>query len=363
LRAFLAKPSSLLRALGENQIMRLASRLSRPLSALAFAALLAACGGSDDGGGTGVDAGNGNGNGNGEPADSRITYVSELTLPSVSGGVPTCCKDFGELSKPKIEDDVDVFDNAFAQLASAVSLFGIDMQAAMTAQIEEGTLTILFEHVDLRSENDTFRLDGFFGAFAGATTYAQASAGQGSFTIEPNSYDGSGNPRIRFNGASMQNGSLRAGPAVVGAAFPVAGGALELQLHGAEMTGEATLFEGGVSYVNGTIAGYILLDDIFAAANDFLNSDACACLNLGGRDVFVKDGDDWDSECLTNEEQDAQTCEEDSGCLSLSRGVICAGLPAIIQNEADIRTDPASSAYQGLSVGWGFSGVPATIVD
>jgi hypothetical protein len=346
--------------------MRLVSRFSRPLSALAFASLIAACGGSDDnGGGGGVDAGNGNGNGNGngEPADSRITYVSELTLPSVSGGVPTCCKDFGELSKAKIEDDRDVFDNAFAQLASAVSLFGINMQEAIDGQLEDGRLAILFEHVDLRSENDSFRLDGFFGAFAGATTYAEASAGQGSFTIDANSYDGSGNPLIRFNGATMQNGSLSAGPAVVGASFPVAGGALALQVHGAEVTGEATLSEGGVSYVNGTIAGYILLDDLFGAANDFLNSEACSCLNLGGRDVFVKDGEEWDPECLSEAEQDAQTCEEDSGCLTLASGLICNALPATIENEADIRTDANSSFYQGLSVGWGFSGVPATIVD
>ncbi len=341
--------------------MRFASRLSRPLPVLAFASLIAACGGSDDNGGPGVDAGNGNGNG--EPADSRITYVSELSLPSISGGEPSCCKDFGELSKPKIEEDRDAIDNAFAQLASAVGTFGIDIQEAMTAQLEEGRLAILFEHVDLRSENDTFTLDGYFGAFAGATTYAEASDGQGSFTIEPNSYDGSGNPLIRFSGASMQDGSLSAGPAVVAASFPVAGGALDVELQAAEVTGEATLSEGGVSYVDGTIAGYVLLDDIFAAANDFLNSEACDCLNLGGRDVFVKDGEDWDSECLDDTEQEAQTCEEDSGCLSLASGIICTGLPAILETEADIRTDPNSSLYQGLSVGWSFSGVPAEIVD
>ena len=337
--------------------MRFALTIQGFIVSVGMVSLMGACGGSDDDGGSRVDAGDGNG------AEGGVTYVSEMRVPSISGGVPTCCKDFGELSKPYIEDERDAIDNAFAQLGSALSTFGFDMQAAMTASVEEGQVVVLFDHTDLTGENDTFRLDGYFGAFAGGTSYAEASAGQGSFAIEPHSFDGAGNPLIRFDNASMDGGSLLAGPAVVGVSFPVTGGALDLQLHAAEVTGDATISSNGVTYANGTIAGYLLLENIFGAANDFLNSDGCACLNLGGRDIFVQVDEEWDAECLTSAEQDAQTCDEDSGCLTLASGLLCGGLPTILESEADIRTDAGSSVYQGLSVGWSFSGVPAEIVD
>jgi hypothetical protein len=341
--------------------MRFTSTLAHTAFGFAFASLLTAgCGGSDTNGGAGVDAtpGNGNGNGNGDPADSRFTYVHEITMPPIVGGEATCCKDFGEIS-----ENPGQIDNALAHLASALASlgsFGLDFQGTINTQLEEGTLVLLYEHVDLRSPNDQFTLNGFIGEFAGGTTYASASAGNGTFAINPISYDSGGNPFIRFPNASLSNGQLSAGPVTIGFATPLGDQILQLNLHGAEATGSATLSPGGVAYSDGTLAGYLLVDEVFDGLNSFLNSPTCECLGLADRgDIFVKDGDGWDANC-----ESEHTCEDGDVCALLADGLICAALPGVVESNADLNIDANSpGTNEGISIGFEYGGVPASLAD
>ena len=351
---------------GDNALMNLASTSRSLFIGIAFASVVAAgCGGDDGGGEPGVDASPGNGNGS---ADSQFAYLDQVTMATISGGEPTCCKDFGAISKAKIENDEDAVDNALAHLASAIEDTGFidfSFQDTIDGQLEAGGRVLLFGHDDLTSDTDTFTLNGFFGEFEGDTTYAEASAGDGSFTIDPLSYDSSGNVVIRFDDAALEGGELSTTEATIAFTMPMGDQIVTVPLHSGELGGTATLSDDGVSYADGTLAGYLLLEDLFGEMNEFFKSDACSCLGIGDRDVFTYDNG-WDSTCAQEDDSDGDnTCEEDSACNMAEGGAVsvCSALPPILVAEADIRTDAESSDYQGLSIGFGFTGVPAQIVE
>ena len=329
----------------------------RPLGALllCFALGAAACGGDDSSNGSnGTNGTNGvNGTNGTQPEDDvpdRVSYVDTLVIPEVNNGTPACCIDFGDRSKnPGV-------DNAFASLADQLSGFA-DLQTTVDESLEDGSQILLLNHVGLVDENDGFRLEGLLGEFAGATTYTEASAGTGTFTIDPSSFVG-GEALISMQG-DMEGGAMTAGPDDFVLSLPLGDVTITINVSEALLTGDATLdSETQVSYINGELSGYLLVDEIFNGLNAYLDAE-CECLGLDG-DVFVQDGEtlEWSANCA----EDAGTCTE-SGCENIGTGLACGLLPTIMQSVADIDTNNDTQRYEGLSVGLQFTGQTATIVE
>ncbi|MBT8495273.1 MAG: hypothetical protein KJO07_19660, partial [Deltaproteobacteria bacterium] len=178
-------------------------RTTRLLCTLLAASALA-CGSdgssADVDGGSGGDGGGGGGNPDASIDDvpDRLSYIDTLTIPSVSGQEPSCCYDFGEISKNGTGTD----DNALAIIANnpLLEFAGIDFQQVLDDTLENGDQVLLLNHVGLTGPDDSFRMDGLQGDFAEGTTYTEASAGTGSFVIDPSSYDGNGDALISLTG-------------------------------------------------------------------------------------------------------------------------------------------------------------------
>ncbi len=328
---------------------------------------LAGCGGSDDDA-TGPDAasgnGNGNGNGNGDGVD-RVSYTSEANVPPEEDDEWRCCKDFGEIS-----DNPGEIDNAYAELADLLSLGGVDLEEGIENQIQDGNLVILMNHLGVSEEGATYDIEAYLGAFAEGTIYEDAKAGDGEFEIEDVSFDDQGNPQVVFEDAVLQDGELQAGPTNITLAVGVGEDALTLDLRDTELRADASFSNGGIQLDNGELSAYLLVDDLFEALNDFLESDTCQCLGVGDDPVFVQDGPaDWSSDCREPEgddgDGDGHTCEEDDICAVLGSqdSIACTvGIPTLLPPEADLDTSD-DGTNDALSIGLEWVGVPGTIVE
>jgi hypothetical protein len=299
----------------------------------------------------------------------QLTYIDTITIPDVEAGVPACCADFGAISRDNIESGTDVVDNAFAVLAGALASLpgmGIDLQAEIDTSLTNGDLAILLDHRGLTGDTGTFVLVELSGTFDGTTTYVEASAGTGEFLIERESLSGGTSvPTYFFDPAQMESRAMTAGPdefKIMGTfgflSFP-------LVLQQSLLTGTATIRADGISYVNGTIAGYALLTDVFAELNAVALAAGCDCLGITD-DVFTQGSDGgWDAACVSDA---ATLCDtlENSVCATLAgdnlaTGQVCGMLPTLLEGSADIDADGDDSTYEALSFGLEWTGKTATI--
>ncbi len=290
------------------------------------------------------------------------TYISKLITPELDeNDIPTCCKDFGDISKNAGTD------NALAELDASISGFGASLAGSLQNGIEEGNVIILLDHRELESADDPdgFVLGWLNASFDGATTYQTAAAGQGQFLIDPASFiAGTGEPQIKFNPANMMQGNLTAGPTDVSLLLPLDSALLAVTVQKAEITGVATLSMDGVSYTAGTIAGYIALQNLFDALNE-LAAASCGCLGLGNTPLYENDGLGWDGNCVSNVGNlcpgaDQEICRVIGGSNALN-GNFCGVLPSIFENSADIDTDGNPDTYEALSLGLEWIGVNAEV--
>lgn len=336
-----------------------------PLVPLLSAAALAACGGGDGGPGSGPDGGPGGGGGgidaSIEDVDDRTTYVDTLAIPALDGETPTCCHDFGEISRDSIEDGTDNPDNALAVIANnpLVSL-ALDFQQVLDDTLESGSQVILLNHVGLIGPDDTFRMEGLTGSFAEGTTYQEASAGTGSFVVDAAAYDGSGSALIALTG-SISAGFVDAGPSDFTFQLPFGDIAIPATVKEARISGEASLTDTGVAYESGELSGYILTDELFGALNTFATS--CTCLGLDG-DLFTPDQQGrYQGNCV---EGASDLCPDDPNCATMAgtdifAGEACSLIPDLIQNNADINLEGDATLYEGLSVGFQWTGKNASL--
>jgi hypothetical protein len=299
----------------------------------------------------------------------KASYIDTLTIPPISGGHPTCCRDFGAISRDAIEVHSSFMDNALATLADGLGTFGIDIQATLTDSLQDGSLVLLLDHRDLEATlPDEFALAQFIGSFAPGTDYTIASAGNGTFYADPalSFLPGSGEPRNFAYPALMTSPAMTAGPLALSLSLPFGFLTLNVSAEQSEVNGDATISPGGVAYTNGELSGFILTDDIFNGLNLVLNSPLCACLGLSS-DVYSKAPSGlWGSDCISN----ASTLCNDPGeevCVTLagtnlfgSPPQVCTVLPGALQENADIDLDSDPSVYEGMSVGLQFTAKNAT---
>ncbi len=326
---------------------------------LSFALVVApGCGGSDDDGALDVDGGD-------TEDEGLFTYLTEIGIPAIEDDVATCCRDFGEISRPNIEEDEDQVDNAYAELVDALEEQGFQFQSVIDEQIEEGVLTLLGEHVDLDGDSGSFTLNALRGAFAEDTDGDSAAQGDGVFTIDDLSFGDDGEPRLSF-AADLDNGELEASADTVTLLLPVGDAALPFVTHDVEVQASGTIEDGSASYEDGTFSGYFLVDETFEMFNEFLASDQCECLGLEDDDVFAQEDGEW----APNACQSEHACEDEGeGLCAVLAGddipdEICPFLPGELQDLADLNTGEADPAeYTGISVGFEWESVPAQVAE
>lgn len=301
-----------------------------------------------------------------------VSYVDTVSLPETPGGVPTCCRDFGTSSKDFIEGGTNNPDNALALLVDTIGGLGFDVQVFLDDAVQGGDLTLLLDHQDLASDvlPDEFAMAALFGSFDPGTDYLDAAAGMGEFTADLSSFvGGTGTPvTVFFPGTfDVAPQSMFAGPSGFSFPLPFGGFNLELPISDVLLEGTATVDVSGISYTDGKLSGFMLVDDFFDGLNAILDSDVCTCLGHGSS-IYSQDGSGvWSGSCVTNPDA---TCTEESEsiCVTLagssvlsSPPQVCAVLPNIIQSGADLDLNDDPSRYEGFTIGLQFSGVPATL--
>jgi len=305
-----------------------------------------------------------------------VSYMNTLTVPGLDAmSVPTCCKDFGPISKDFIQSGTNNIDNALANLAGSLVGLGVDIQALLTSAITDGTLAMLLDHrsLDAGALPDDFVLAQLLAEFAPGTTYTEANAGTGSFLLDPASFVGATGEPQNFNFPSvMGTPAMSAGPFTFGLTLPLGFVTLDIQAFETDITGDhGTISAAGIPYTNGTLAAYILLTDVYGAINALLNSPECSCLGLT-QDVYTQqpDGSFAATGCVANADLLCALPEEEV-CVSLAdpdlfgnpSGVLgaCLVLPGVLNGQADIDLNADPTVYEGMSIGLEYTGTTAAV--
>lgn len=294
------------------------------------------------------------------------SYVNSLTIPAVVDGVPTCCEDFGPISKDFIASGTDNIDNALAQLAVLLGSLA-SLQDLLDEGLADGSVVLIADHQTLNefALPDPFALAIVNGSFDNGTDFAQASAGNGEFLIETDAFlGGTGEPASLFFPSLMTETDMTAGPASLDFPIPFGILTLDLTVSAAKVTGvHSGVDAAGIEYTSGTISGYLQIDQFFSAANAILNGDDCSCLGLT-EDVYQKIGGFWTGVCVTDPEllctlPDEEICATLAGN-SIGEAQVCGALPFFIADAADIDLT-ADPGFEGLSLGIEFTAVPGQV--
>lgn len=286
------------------------------------------------------------------------TYIHRWTLPEADA----CCFDFGDISS----NDPGEIDNSLIILVEALGpVLGVDIQQLVDDGVQAGSLALLLDHRGLPSTGDgTYDLSMLTVAFdeSAATTWAEASAGQGSFvTLQESFVPGTGEPSHVFERVSKTGDKLVASGGTSNISLPF--GTITLRLPLTDVRLDATLApsDDGVVATDGTLSGMVAVDALFGSLNDAVARD-CGCLGVTG-DFFSKDSGRWVGQCVVDDTLCADP--EDDLCRTvgldapLDNGA-CAFFPGILEASADLNTDP-QAGNENISVGLEWAGTTATV--
>ncbi len=300
-----------------------------------------------------------------------VSYVDTVSLPPAPGGVPSCCRDFGTSSKDFIEGGTNNPDNALALLIGTIAGFGFDVQVFLDDAVQSGSLTLLLDHQDIVTDvlPDEFALVALFGSFDAGTSYVEAAGGTGEFIASLASFlGGTGTPATVFFPGSfdLAPDGMTAGPA--GFSFPLPFGGINLELPISDVLVEGIPTVGsGISYADGQLSGFMQVDSFFAGLNAILDSSTCDCLGHASSIYTQNPSGIWSGACSSTA---ASLCTDPSESICVTLGgnqvladppQVCAVLPTIIQDAADLDLNDDPSRYEGFTVGLQFTAVPGTL--
>ncbi|MGB0590373.1 MAG: hypothetical protein ACPGU1_11905 [Myxococcota bacterium] len=273
----------------------------------------------------------------------------DATTPDVDEG--DCCFDFNGDGEP---------DNGLGGLLASLGSFlgdslGDDgVNGLIQEQIDDGTLTILFEQVGLDSaaDDDALTLNGFFGEMA-----------EGGYAVDPSSFiEGTSTPYIMFDNAMIAGGELTAGPSLFSVTIPLGEFGFDIALDAADTqiwsnvtAGDA----GGLNWTDGILGGVVPMQQLVDALNGLGNS--CDCLGLDGSDMLELKAEDKLG-CTPALSGASPTCTEEADgslCVGIAdnKGLVCTAIGII---KPDIDTD-LSGKKDSFSLGLRFEGAPAVI--
>jgi hypothetical protein len=312
------------------------------------------------------------------PNDYRthaLGWVDTLTIPALSGEpgsfVPTCCRDFGAISKDKLEEETNNIDNAFAlffKSLETLSVDALDFQGNFDDAIDQEHLVMLLDHRDLPvgDDNDRFILAVLRGIFADGTSPVEGSLGDGVFTIDALSFlAGTGEPTTVWSNVTFNSGSVATPPGDMEVPFAFSNDSvLYLPVRQGRISGTATVSANGVEYSTGEISGYVTVESLFTRLNDTVASSQCSCLGASSP-IFVKDDGgnpgqySAGARCVDNAE--ALCTEADEAiCVTIADGNVgdgglCDFWQFVSYSQADINLSGGTEAYEALSLGLQFT--------
>lgn len=284
------------------------------------------------------------------------SIVDELAIaeaPSEATGEEGCCCDFtGD----------GVVDNQIAALVGSLGgMAGYDLptlNATLAESLAGGSFIILFEYLGLAADaadTDWFEVNFFLGTdMDDPEDPTDNFSGTEDFYIMPASLDENGDPVITFGGASVAAGELNAGPSEFVIPIQLDDPPLNLVLTVDSAIMKAMISSGANGYElsDGTLCGYITIQQIFNALNEFASS-SCGCLGLTGDLIEGGDGlwtcGTMDSTCGT-EDQMENIC----GMIAQYCTVAVSLLPSFL--DVDLDGDTVGDA---ISVGATFSATSA----
>ncbi len=296
---------------------------------------------------------------------SGVTFVKRWILPADAGD---CCRDFGAISRDNITMGTDKVDNALIGILNAFGgALAEPPQDAIDGTVESGFFLKLFDHVGLPDADGQYRVAVFDAVYdePDGTTWAEAEQGLGTFLVLPESFEGqTGTPSAVLDPVYLLDGAMSTTGGTFELEVPFGAAPLSLTVQDLTLDAELTISPTGVAAVNGTLSGIVTRDDVFVAMNVLVDA-TCGCLGLTGQLFTQAPGGSWQGDCQRGA---AALCpaEEEVICRNLGgndlfQGELCATLPGVLALIADIDMNGDTSAYEGLSVGLQWEGVPATV--
>ncbi|MGK0362739.1 MAG: hypothetical protein ACI9U2_005060 [Bradymonadia bacterium] len=165
-------------------------------------------------------------------------YISAL---AVANGAPASCRDFTGDGVP---------DNSFSPA-------GAFANGSIQDSINQGSLNLLPTTFGLGGDGD--------GAFDLAVLFGRSAGPLGTYSINPDSFDDVGDPRIFFLNAQLMGGAMVAGPGNFFFDLPVLGAQLMLDINDALITGDLALMNDDLTIANGWISGVIPRESFMTA--------------------------------------------------------------------------------------------------
>ncbi len=278
------------------------------------------------------------------------SFVNSLYLPYNEGDEP-CCFDFtgdGEI------------DNGVANIIAMLGgMIGGDINEEIRFAIESGNLVDLLEFIGVADWADTpsFTLNSYtgFDAYGDFSDNLDPVFG-GSFLLDPRAFDEEGRPLSHFAAASISAGLVEAGPGDFIVELPLLGGApVRAVMQGTliEARVSAVAERPYVSLADGRLGGYFHEKMLFDAANAYVWM-SCSCLGLGNDPLM----DYATHTCASDGSPEQCTSEEEEVCGQLY--YYCPMMMPFISMVLDVDAD-GDGAYDSISVGLTFSGIPALI--
>lgn len=296
---------------------------------------------------------------------THVSYISALDLPKAdASGYPTCCRDFGAISKRPGPD------NALGTLLEQVTALNpaAGAEDLLQTSVKEGRIVLLLDHraYEGAQDSDGYALSWIDGQWNANTTWNEALDGGGTFLVDRESFiPGSGQPKAVMNPALIEEGRAFAGPTTLRIEVPVGFALVPVTVHDARVEGMIRAGEAGVSYSEGELSGYATTSSIFDALNEIVGAN-CGCLGLDDpfRLYSQSPTGNWGGSCapmahLNCSEPDQEVCRVLAGANVIDGG-FCGVLPQILQNSADIDSD-GDGQWESISIGLEWSAVPAAL--
>ncbi|MCA9562583.1 MAG: hypothetical protein KC561_03795 [Myxococcales bacterium] len=321
------------------------------------------------------------------------SYLNRLQFPPE--GVP-CCFDFDGDEQP---------DNNLGLILPLIPNYS--PQAGMDLYVNQGSVTVLLEWIDLPDElpsSDTFGFNVFRGFPVDPEPPFQATPdpdanywrdGMGTFEILGDSFDGRG-PRVRFRGVTATESDdadalISAGPDELNVTIPIAELGLELDLlleeaqielltnvdtesEPWELSTAPDFYPGedeDIPLGGGRIGGYVRAQNLVSFFNDAAELCACA-LPDGAPSPVIESGERqlangnvrFEVECAVtpySPSNQRYTCAQGSNPFCPQLSTLCAVLP-LVPSFLDVDTNK-NGAGDAISVGLLFEAVGATIQE
>jgi hypothetical protein len=291
---------------------------------------------------------------------SGATLVSSWVIPA---DATDCCRDWGAISKA----GAGVVDNALVAMVNGLSGFlDDDVQTLIDGAVAGGAFLLVLDHIDLPDADGDYRMAAFTASFDAdvGTTWEDAEAGTGSFVLgRDNFVTGTGEPTTTFASVSRTGDTMLAEGGAIDIFLPFGLVDLVLPVSDVTLTADITPSADGVAAANGSMSGYVTVDDLFGAMNQVVDA-SCGCLGRTTQ-LFSKTGATWGADCQADA-ADLCMADEEEVCRSLAGGNILAGglcnvVPPLMTNVADLDLDDTVTGYEALSIGLNWSGVNATV--